>query len=90
MGIFSRKPRDGPAAHTATTHSKHHNDKGTPYYSMSSKPSFGQWLKHTWLDIATMIVMGAIGLGVSRNSQIHYAFHFVIRYLHMAVVDSRN
>lgn len=31
---------------------------------MSSKPSFGQWLKHTWLDIVTMIIMGAIGLGV--------------------------
>lgn len=65
MGIFSRKPRDGPAGHAATTQPKHHHsDKGTPYYSMSTKPSFGQWLKHTWLDIVTMIIMGAIGLGV--------------------------
>ncbi|KAI3396968.1 hypothetical protein diail_11368 [Diaporthe ilicicola] len=62
MGIFSRKPRDG-TAHAATG-PKHHHDKGTPYYSMSTRPSFGQWLKHTWLDILTMVIMGAIGLGV--------------------------
>lgn len=65
MGIFSRKPRDGPGAHAATTtQPKHHNDKGTPYYSMSTRPKFGQWLKHTWLDIVTMVIMGVIGLGV--------------------------
>lgn len=75
MGIFSRKPRDGPASHAATTQSKHHNDKGTPYYSMSSKPKFGQWLKHTWLDIATMVVMGVIGLGVS-----HICHHELLGY----------
>jgi diacylglycerol diphosphate phosphatase / phosphatidate phosphatase len=34
-------------------------------YSMSSRPTFGQWLKATWLDILTMAAMGAIGLGVS-------------------------
>lgn len=32
---------------------------------MHSRPTFGQWLKHTLLDILTMIAMGAIGLGVS-------------------------
>ncbi len=31
---------------------------------MATRPGFGQWLKHTWLDIVTMAVMGAIGLGV--------------------------
>lgn len=31
---------------------------------MSTRPSFGQWLKHTWLDILSMAVLGAIGLGV--------------------------
>lgn len=66
MGFFSRKPRDGPPAHATTTQPKHHNDKGTPYYSMSTRPKFGQWLKHTWLDIVTMVIMGVIGLGVSR------------------------
>jgi diacylglycerol diphosphate phosphatase / phosphatidate phosphatase len=32
---------------------------------MSRRPTFGQWLKGTWLDIVTMACMGAIGLGVS-------------------------
>lgn len=70
MGFFSRKPRDGPATHhdtATTTQPKHHHDKGTPYYSMGTRPSFGQWLKHTGLDIITMIIMGAIGLGVSHT-----------------------
>lgn len=66
MGIFSRKPRDGLAP--AATGPKHHHDKGTPYYSMNTRPSFGQWLKHTWLDIVTMVIMGVIGLGVSHKS----------------------
>lgn len=79
MGIFSRKPRDGPAAHAATTHHQHHNDKGTPYYSMSSRPSFGQWLKHTWLDIVTMIIMGAIGLGVSHIYKFTTPFNLSLR-----------
>jgi hypothetical protein len=34
-------------------------------YSMATRPRFGQWLKVTWLDILTMVAMGAIGLGVS-------------------------
>ena len=33
-------------------------------YTMSTRPKFGQWLKCTWLDIVTMAIMGAIGLGV--------------------------
>ncbi|KAI0123199.1 phosphatidic acid phosphatase type 2/haloperoxidase [Xylariales sp. AK1849] len=33
-------------------------------YPMSTRPKFGQWLKYTWLDILTMAIMGAIGLGV--------------------------
>ncbi|KAH0497758.1 hypothetical protein TgHK011_005043 [Trichoderma gracile] len=33
-------------------------------YSMATRPRFGQWLKVTWLDILTMVAMGAIGLGV--------------------------
>jgi len=32
--------------------------------NMSSRPTFGQWLKVTWLDIVTMAAMGAVGLGV--------------------------
>ncbi|KAH8592337.1 putative lipid phosphate phosphatase 1 [Bisporella sp. PMI_857] len=73
MGLFSRRaPRDGPT--TTTTHepktgffNRNHGD-GTrmapAVMSMSTRPSFGQWLKVTWLDIATMAAMGMIGLGV--------------------------
>lgn len=31
---------------------------------MMRRPTFGQWLKATWLDILTMIFLGAVGLGV--------------------------
>lgn len=33
-------------------------------YSMARRPGFGLWLKHTWLDILTMAILGAVGLGV--------------------------
>lgn len=33
----------------------------------NSRPTFGQWLKQTWIDIITMIILGAIGLGVSHG-----------------------
>ncbi|KAJ0335096.1 hypothetical protein COL922a_009745 [Colletotrichum nupharicola] len=39
--------------------------RGEPY-SMAHRPSFMLWLKVTWLDILTMIAMGAIALGVFR------------------------
>ncbi|OTA65202.1 acid phosphatase/Vanadium-dependent haloperoxidase [Hypoxylon sp. EC38] len=33
-------------------------------YSMERRPSFGLWLRVTWLDIVTMIILGGIALGV--------------------------
>jgi hypothetical protein len=68
-GFFSRKPRDGPVApNGAGVSNGHHHAKRTRRsaepYSMATRPSFGQWLKYTWLDILTMAIMGAIGLGV--------------------------
>ncbi|KAG5927954.1 hypothetical protein E4U42_001491 [Claviceps africana] len=33
-------------------------------YSMLSRPTFGEWFRHTALDIVTMIAMGAVGLEV--------------------------
>lgn len=60
MGFFSKRSRDtDPAGGHGLRH-----DKGEPY-TMSRRPSFGQWLKGTLLDIITMICMGALGLGVS-------------------------
>jgi diacylglycerol diphosphate phosphatase/phosphatidate phosphatase len=37
-------------------------DMDSGYYNR--RPSFGQWLKFTWLDLLTMACMGAIGLGI--------------------------
>lgn len=68
MGLFNRqKHPDGPATATTGHHksTSAHNNGNQAYYSMATRPSFGQWLKFTWLDIVTMICMGAIGLGVS-------------------------
>jgi diacylglycerol diphosphate phosphatase/phosphatidate phosphatase len=75
MGFFNR--RAAPvAADTTTTTGVHHEKKagmfgrkepnmtthGAP--SHNTRPTFGQWIKATWLDIITMAIMGAIGLGV--------------------------
>ncbi|KAF3771347.1 acid phosphatase/Vanadium-dependent haloperoxidase [Cryphonectria parasitica EP155] len=69
MGLFNRRQRDGPTAATTSStkgHGHHNNRHGgnQSTYSMATRPSFGQWLKYTWLDILTMACLGAIGLGV--------------------------
>lgn len=33
-------------------------------YSMARRPSFGLWLKITWPDILTMLILGALAIGV--------------------------
>jgi len=53
QGIMSRRDRGHHAAAAGYDSSALHR-----------RPTFGQWLKGTWLDIVTMICMGAIGLGV--------------------------
>ena len=40
----------------------------TPTGYVNSRPTFGQWLKGTWIDLLTMVAMGIIGLGVSKAS----------------------
>ena len=75
MGFFNRKPAPAAADTTAATGTHHEkkagmfgrkeprlNGHGAPSYN--SRPTFGQWIKATALDIVTMAVMGAIGLGV--------------------------
>lgn len=76
MGFFNRRtaPADAnTATATGTRHEKpgifarkQHGHGHTPSsnHSWNSRPTFGQWFKATWLDILTMAVMGAIGLGV--------------------------
>jgi len=66
MGIFSAfsRRRDGTAAETTTTTRHHREKRGPLVMNMAVRPTFGQWLKVTWLDILTMAIMGIIGLGV--------------------------
>ncbi|WAO95719.1 AcidPPc domain-containing protein [Fusarium falciforme] len=59
MGFFNRSKSPHPAG-TSTRREKRVHDP----LPMSRRPTFGQWLKCTWLDILTMICMGAVGLGV--------------------------
>jgi hypothetical protein len=37
---------------------------------LNKRPKFGQWLKVTWPDILTMVVMGILGLGVSLKADV--------------------
>ncbi|KAI9741775.1 MAG: WD40 repeat-like protein [Cirrosporium novae-zelandiae] len=74
MGLFSRRaPVDevanGETANRDAVNARHHHGRREKHYDSESgylnrRPSFGQWLKMTWLDILTMAAMGAVGLGV--------------------------
>ncbi|KAK5096406.1 hypothetical protein LTS08_007662 [Lithohypha guttulata] len=70
---FLRRSRktETSTAPGATTYEKHHtrtksNKAGFDVNSgnFNRRPSFGQWIKMTWLDILTMAAMGAVGLGI--------------------------
>lgn len=61
-GFFGRRAHDTTGTHTV------HEKRGPMILSMSKRPSFGQWLKASWIDILTMAAMGMIGLGVSTSS----------------------
>ncbi|CAI6340193.1 unnamed protein product [Periconia digitata] len=50
-GLFARKGAHGSSTHHGAS-------------TFNSRPTFGQWIKATGLDIVTMACMGAIGLGV--------------------------
>jgi hypothetical protein len=76
MGILDRFTRRGAATdntnnapistHNNGTTARHH-EKGIHDHQdgyLNRRPTFGQWLKGTWVDILTMIALGAIGLGV--------------------------
>ncbi|KAK0708834.1 phosphatidic acid phosphatase type 2/haloperoxidase [Apiosordaria backusii] len=53
--FFNRSAAPAPASSHPPRSEKHY---------ASSRPSFGQWFKATWLDILTMAALGAVGLGV--------------------------
>ena len=76
MGFFNRRAAPVDANTTTATGAPVHTEKkgifgrkheahminGSPAWN--TKPTFGQWIKATALDIVSMAVMGAIGLGV--------------------------
>lgn len=70
-------PRRKPVADHAATGTGHHHNQGHLSNNaitdhghghgpghLPARPTFGQWLKTTWLDLVTMAALGAIGLGV--------------------------
>lgn len=70
-------PVVGNGAHHSTGNGVHHEkgprmgggmfkgrNHGTYPEALNSRPTFGQWVKGTWLDIVTMVILGAIGLGI--------------------------
>lgn len=76
MGFFNQKTVPAAADTTAATGSHHQEKRGGIFgrkeasrghrggSSYNTRPTFGQWIKATALDIVSMAVMGAIGLGV--------------------------
>jgi len=62
MAFFTPRSKNGTAP--AVEKRKRSRRQMEPY-SMATRPTFGQWLKVTWLDLLTMVVLGAVGLGVS-------------------------
>jgi hypothetical protein len=72
MGFFNKKNTAAPADTTTATGTHrekssgifaHKNDHGGARV-WNSRPTFGQWIKATALDIVTMAALGAVGLGV--------------------------
>ena len=78
MGLFNRRTSPADASTTSATGKEKHGRKGIMKRrerrqsrsasgdgALHTRPKFGQWLKATWPDLLTMVVMGIIGLGVS-------------------------
>jgi len=85
MGIFNRRTQAADADTTSSTGNGPHNRRAImsqhdrrykPSASaqsngaLNTRPSFGQWLKVTWPDILTMVIMGIVGLGVSSSGML--------------------
>ncbi|KAI1084090.1 acid phosphatase/Vanadium-dependent haloperoxidase [Whalleya microplaca] len=71
MGIFSKsqKERRDPTQQHASTTKKPETWRQhlhSEAYSMETRPTFAQWLKLTWPDIITMLILGGIAIGVHR------------------------
>lgn len=64
MGLFNRRG-DTAAAGSSTGVAPTH--RYTEYH-MNRRPPMGQWFRTVWLDLLTMVVLGAVGLGVINPS----------------------
>ena len=70
MGLFTRRAKaDGSTLPTTNNNGRHHQPKTHEPFNPESgifnrRPTFRQWLSMTWLDILTMIILGAVGLGI--------------------------
>ncbi|KAI0418346.1 phosphatidic acid phosphatase type 2/haloperoxidase [Xylaria grammica] len=64
MGFFNRRNREDANSNINHIHGTRRSRHVDSTYSMATRPSFGQWLKVTWLDIFTFVIMGVIGLGI--------------------------
>ncbi|KAI1001537.1 hypothetical protein K3495_g6667 [Podosphaera aphanis] len=62
MGPLSRQ--NGATASSTTKHELERPFENGYNPKNSTKPTFSQWIKVTWLDIITMLCMGVIGLGI--------------------------
>ena len=83
MRFFNRRPAAiDPNTVSATGapvavdkgHHRHHGTYGhASGSSLNARPTFGEWFRGTLLDLITMFILGAIGLGV-RLLNIKYNF----------------
>jgi hypothetical protein len=81
MRLFSRRPAAIDPNTTTTTggpvvSDKGHRHRGTYGHahgsSLNARPTFGEWIRGTALDLITMVVLGAIGLGVRIQNHVHF------------------
>jgi len=68
MGLFSRHS-DAPGTSTSNTPRNSHQGKrtgreGAMDHHLNRRPPFGLWMRTVWLDLLTMVFLGAVGLGV--------------------------
>lgn len=78
-GIFQNEPRrvstqSGPRRNDDYAESKHHpvaygqearHDSVVTGRSYLKRPTFGDWIKHNWMDVLTLAAFGGLALGVS-------------------------
>lgn len=71
----ARQQPDEPSTNEVNPYSKDdYYLRAEKIYLRSRTPQFGQWIKQTWLDIVTMLVLGAVGMAVSLPAALQVLF----------------